>query len=145
MVMALAIFMILTQLGIAPVIVTITYIALIGSTALAAALAFGLGGREAAAELVNSGYENAQDRAMTFRLGEVEHRRMIGYGTGPRSRPQFGAPDPVPPERSGAGGSAPKWPKDHPETSDSRPRQCIPATGCELTPPARTRASRRCM
>jgi hypothetical protein len=67
MVMAIAIFMILTQLGIAPVIVTITYIALIGSTALAAALAFGLGGREAAAELVNSGYEKAQDRAKTVR------------------------------------------------------------------------------
>jgi small-conductance mechanosensitive channel len=67
MVMAIAIFMILTQLGIAPVIVTITYIALIGSTALAAALAFGLGGRDAAAELVNSGYEKAQDRAKTVK------------------------------------------------------------------------------
>jgi uncharacterized protein YacL len=67
MIMAIAIFMILTQLGIAPVIVTITYIALIGSTALAAALAFGLGGRDAAAELVNSGYRKAQDRAETVK------------------------------------------------------------------------------
>ncbi len=62
LVMAIAIFMILTQLGIAPVIVTATYIALIGALALASALAFGLGGREAAADLVNSGYRKAQDQ-----------------------------------------------------------------------------------
>ena len=44
-----------------------------------------------------------------------------------------------------AGGSTPRWPKDHPETSDSRPRQYIPATGSELTPAATTRAPRRWM
>src|SRR3954468_184941 len=49
LVMAIAVFMILNQLRIAPAIVTITYAALIGSFALAAALAFGLGGREVAA------------------------------------------------------------------------------------------------
>lgn len=65
MVMGIAVFMILTQLGIAPVIVTITYVALVGSTALAAALAFGLGGRDAAAELVNSGYRKAQQNSGT--------------------------------------------------------------------------------
>lgn len=63
LIMAIALFMILTQLGIAPVIVTITYIALIGALAVAAALAFGLGGREAAAELVNSGYRRAQEQS----------------------------------------------------------------------------------
>ena len=62
LIMAIAVFMILTQLGIAPVIVTATYIALIGALALAAALAFGLGGRDAAADLVNSGYRKAQDQ-----------------------------------------------------------------------------------
>lgn len=67
MIMGIAIFMILTQLGIAPVIVTITYVALIGSTALAAALAFGLGGRDAAAKLVNSGYDKAQDQRGTVK------------------------------------------------------------------------------
>jgi hypothetical protein len=60
LVMAIAVFMILTQLNIAPMIVTITYAALIGGAALASALAFGLGGREAAAEMVNSGYRKAQ-------------------------------------------------------------------------------------
>jgi len=62
LIMAIAVFMILTQLGIAPVIVTITYIALTGAIALAAALAFGLGGRDAAAEMVNSGYRKAKEQ-----------------------------------------------------------------------------------
>ena len=66
-VMGIAVFMILTQLGIAPVIVTITYVALVGSAALAAALAFGLGGRDAAAELINSGYRKAQKQKDTVR------------------------------------------------------------------------------
>lgn len=62
LIMAIALFMILTQLRIAPVIVTVTYIALIGALAVAAALAFGLGGRDAAADLVNSGYRKAQEQ-----------------------------------------------------------------------------------
>lgn len=60
LIMAIAVFMILTQLGIAPVIVSTTYIALTGALALAAALAFGLGGRDAAADVVNSGYRKAK-------------------------------------------------------------------------------------
>src|SRR6185312_7249225 len=62
LIMDIAVFMILTQLGIAPAIVITTYIALIGALALASALAFGLGGRDAAAELINSGYRKAQDQ-----------------------------------------------------------------------------------
>jgi hypothetical protein len=60
LVMAIAAFMILTQLRIAPVIVTITYAALIGMLALAGALAFGLGGRDVAARLLQSAYESGQ-------------------------------------------------------------------------------------
>ncbi|SFT86884.1 Conserved TM helix [Actinopolyspora lacussalsi subsp. righensis] len=56
LVMAIGVFMILTQLRIAPVIVTVTYVALVGAIALGSALAFGLGGREAAAEMINSSY-----------------------------------------------------------------------------------------
>lgn len=48
-VMVIAVFMALDQLKIAKDIVTITYAALLGSLALGAALAFGLGGRDAAA------------------------------------------------------------------------------------------------
>lgn len=51
LVMAIAAFMILDQLEIAPQIVTITYAALLGALALGMALAFGLGGRDAAARL----------------------------------------------------------------------------------------------
>ena len=63
LIMVIAVFMILTQLGIAPAIVTATFIALIGALALAAALAFGLGGRDAAAQLIDSGVEKAQEQA----------------------------------------------------------------------------------
>jgi hypothetical protein len=47
LIMAIAVFMILTQLGSATVIVVTTYTALIGAAALGVALAFGLGGRDA--------------------------------------------------------------------------------------------------
>ena len=45
LIMGIATFMILDQLNIAPAIVEITYIALLGSVALGMAIAFGLGGR----------------------------------------------------------------------------------------------------
>lgn len=67
MVMAIAVFMILTQLNIAPFIVTATYVALIGALALGAALAFGLGGRRAAEDLINSGYRRAQEHTEQLR------------------------------------------------------------------------------
>ena len=67
LIMAIAVFMILTQLGIAPAIVITTYIALIGALALASALAFGLGGRDAAADLINSGYRKAQEQTDQIR------------------------------------------------------------------------------
>lgn len=60
LVMAIAIFMILNQLRIAPEIVTITYAALIGALALAAALAFGLGGRDVAARMLEGAYVRSQ-------------------------------------------------------------------------------------
>lgn len=61
-VMGLAIFMILNQLRIAPEIVTITYAALLGSVALGAALAFGLGGRDMAARMLDSAYEKGREQ-----------------------------------------------------------------------------------
>ncbi len=63
LVMAIAVFMVLNQLGIAAFIVNATFIALIGAVALGSALAFGLGGRDAAAELINSGYRKAQEQS----------------------------------------------------------------------------------
>ena len=75
-VMAIAIFMILNQLQIAPTIVTITYAALIGSLALAAALAFGLGGREVASRMVEDAYAKGQE-------SKEQVRRDLAYGRAP--------------------------------------------------------------
>jgi len=63
LVMAIAVFMILTQLHIAPQIVIITYAALLGMLALAGALAFGLGGRDVAAQMWSSAYQKGQEQA----------------------------------------------------------------------------------
>jgi hypothetical protein len=56
-------FAILDQLGVAPTIVTITYAALLGSVALGSALAFGLGGQEVAARMLETSYEKGQEKA----------------------------------------------------------------------------------
>jgi Conserved TM helix len=63
LIMAIATFMILNQLRIAPAIVTITYAVLLGSLGLGMALAFGLGGRETAGRLVSGAYTKAQRQA----------------------------------------------------------------------------------
>jgi hypothetical protein len=60
LVMGIAVFMILNQLKIAPAIVQITYIALLGSVALGAALAFGLGGRDVAGQLLSQAYDQGR-------------------------------------------------------------------------------------
>ncbi len=60
LVMTIATFMILNQLKIAPAIVTITYAALLGAIALGSALAFGLGGRDVAARMLEGAYGNVQ-------------------------------------------------------------------------------------
>ncbi len=60
LIMAIALFMVLDQLHIAPQIVTITYAGLIGMLALAGALAFGLGGRDVASRMLNDAYDAGQ-------------------------------------------------------------------------------------
>jgi mechanosensitive ion channel-like protein len=61
LILAIVVFMVLTQLKIAPTIVTATYIALIGMLALAGALAFGLGGREVAADMLHNAYSSTRE------------------------------------------------------------------------------------
>jgi hypothetical protein len=61
-IMAIATFMILDQLNIAPAIVEITYIALLGSVALGMALAFGLGGRGVAGRMLEEAYRSGRQR-----------------------------------------------------------------------------------
>src|SRR5215213_8459604 len=60
LVMLIAVFMVLNQLKIAPEIVQITYTALLATVALASALAFGLGGREVAGEMLGDAYRKGQ-------------------------------------------------------------------------------------
>jgi hypothetical protein len=81
LVMAVAVFMILNQLRIATDIVTITYAALLGAVALGMALAFGLGGRDVAARMLEDAYRRGQHERARRRGGAPEPARM-----GPRSR-----------------------------------------------------------
>lgn len=67
LVMAIAVFMILNQLRIAPQIVTITYAALLGSAALGLALAFGLGGRDVAGRMLEETYRRQRAERATRR------------------------------------------------------------------------------
>jgi hypothetical protein len=60
LILAIVVFMVLNQLKIAPAIVTTTYIALIGMLAVAGALAFGLGGRELAADMMREAYDSSR-------------------------------------------------------------------------------------
>ncbi len=62
LIMGIATFMILNQLKIAPDIVKITYTALMGSLALGLALAFGLGGRDLAAQALESASEKGKEQ-----------------------------------------------------------------------------------
>jgi hypothetical protein len=71
--MVIAVFMILNQLRIAPEIVSITYAALLGSVALGSALAFGLGGRDVAARMLEDAYRKGQEQR-----GQVEHDVQLG-------------------------------------------------------------------
>jgi hypothetical protein len=60
LILAIAGFMILDQLRIAETIVTITYASLLGAIALGMALAFGLGGRDVAARMLEGAYQAGQ-------------------------------------------------------------------------------------
>ena len=72
-VMSIAVFMILVQLKIATQIVTITYAAIWGAIALASALAFGLGGRDVAARMLEGAYEKGQ-------LNKERYKRDLEQG-----------------------------------------------------------------
>jgi small-conductance mechanosensitive channel len=67
LVMTIATFMILEQLKIAHDIVVTTYTLLLGAIALGAALAFGLGGRDVAARVLEDAYEKGQQNKDEYR------------------------------------------------------------------------------
>jgi hypothetical protein len=62
LIMTIASFMILTELMIAEEIVLITYACLMGAIALGSALAFGLGGRQAASRLLDTAVEKGREQ-----------------------------------------------------------------------------------
>ena len=67
LILAIVVFMVLNQLKIAPAIVTSTYIALIGMLAVAGALAFGLGGRDLASDVLRDAYDSSRDSRLRGR------------------------------------------------------------------------------
>ena len=76
LIMAVAVFMILDQLRIAEDIVIITYASLMGAVALAMALAFGLGGRDVAAQMLRGAYENQREQVkFDLRQGREQARQ----------------------------------------------------------------------
>jgi F0F1-type ATP synthase assembly protein I len=78
LIMGIATFMILDQLNIAPAIVEITYIALLGSVALGMAIAFGLGGRDVAGRLLEDAYRQGRERREKFRQRGGTGGRAVG-------------------------------------------------------------------
>ena len=78
LIMAIAGFMILDQLQIAEDVVRITYAALMGAVALGLALAFGLGGREVAAQMLQSAYQRGQEQREQVRRDLAQGRERAG-------------------------------------------------------------------
>ena len=89
LVMAIALFMILDELQIASNIVVITYAALMGAIALGMALAFGLGGREVAARLLESAYTKGQEVQGSVRA-DIQQGVRIGKSQAEDARRRLG-------------------------------------------------------
>ena len=68
-----AAFAALTQLGIAPELIAPTFLILLGAVALAAAIAFGLGGKDTARELVQKAYDKGDEIRQ-----EIQQQRATG-------------------------------------------------------------------
>ena len=81
----LAVFMALDQLEIAQDIVLVFFIAVVGAAALAAGIAFGLGGREVAAQITREWYE--RHRASEYRRREVRAQRTPAAPATPAAPP----------------------------------------------------------
>jgi hypothetical protein len=60
---AFAVVVAVNQIGVAATLVNTLFMAVVGALALALGLAFGLGGRETAAQIVRGWYERSQDAA----------------------------------------------------------------------------------
>jgi uncharacterized membrane protein len=85
-IMTIAFFMILEQLQIAPEIVRIAFTAIMFALALGLALAFGLGGRELAADMLRQAKDKGSDAARQAKqdaqTGAARAREEVGQHTG---------------------------------------------------------------
>lgn len=88
-VLGIAVFMILDQLKIAPAIVNITYTALMGSVALGLALAFGLGGRDVAAKILDAAYQKGLESAKQVKQ-DVKVAKKRGANEAKKAREKSG-------------------------------------------------------
>ena len=86
---AFAIVIAVNQIGIATTIVNTLFMATVGAVAVASALAFGLGGRETAAQIVQGWYQRGQQAAP--KLGEA----VDAASRQAQSDPSIGAPSAV--------------------------------------------------
>jgi small-conductance mechanosensitive channel len=69
-----AVFAALTQLGVAVELTAPTFLIVLGAVALAAAIAFGLGSREVARDVIEKAYNRGQEEATSDGAGGEDHR-----------------------------------------------------------------------
>lgn len=86
-IMAFAIIMALNELNVAPVVVNTLFIGLVAALALALGLAFGLGGRDAAAELTNGWVAQAKDTAQKLQSASSADHSALPNPPVSRQRP----------------------------------------------------------
>ena len=92
LVMVIAIFMVLDQLQIAPEIVTIAFAATMGALALGLALAFGLGGRDVAARMLEDAYRKGQEQRAQIK-SDLQAGRDRAQGHADQAPDEFGTSD----------------------------------------------------
>ena len=71
-----AAFAALTQLGIAPELIAPTFLILLGGVALAAAIAFGLGGQGVAKQIVEDGYEKGGEAKQQLQQQQEQNQQQ---------------------------------------------------------------------
>jgi hypothetical protein len=71
-----AAFAALTQMGIAPELIAPTFLILLGAVALAAALAFGLGGQGVAQRILEQGYEKSGEARQQVQQQQVQQQQQ---------------------------------------------------------------------
>jgi small-conductance mechanosensitive channel len=90
-IIVLAVFAALTQMGIAEELIAPTFLILLGSVALAAALAFGLGGQNVAQRLVEQGYQKSGEARQQIQQQQQQNQQQDSSSEGSFTRVDSGA------------------------------------------------------